>query len=315
MLKKTLIVVSIAGLMAGCSATRPDALDEARENLERAQQDPILAKNGEVALYEARQSYARAEHAWDKDRDEREVEHLAYLTNQKIEIAREMAKQKAAEAETQRLAAERERVVVEARTREAEAARRLAESRGREADAARDEAAARAREAEIARQQSERRAEVIEQQRQRAQDVAAQNKRLEEQLADLKARETERGLEVTLSSVLFDFDKASLKPGAERSLAPLVEFLKSNPDRRITIEGHTDSVGTDAYNRQLSQQRADAVRDWFVQHGINAERVAARGMGPEYPVASNDNIAGRQANRRVQIIIQSPEQSAANSRG
>jgi len=124
--------------MAGCSATRPDALDEARENLERAQQDPILAKNGEVALYEARQSYARAEHAWDKDRDEREVEHLAYLTNQKIEIAREMAKQKAAEAETQRLAAERERVVVEARTREAEAARRLAESRGREADAALD---------------------------------------------------------------------------------------------------------------------------------------------------------------------------------
>src|SRR5262249_24847016 len=137
MWKKTLIVVSVAGLMAGCSTARPDALEEARENLERAQQDPVISKNAEVPLYEARQTYARAEHASDKDSDEKEVRHLAYLTNQKIEIARETAKQKLAEAETQRLAGERERVIVEARTREADAARRLAETRAQEAEAAR----------------------------------------------------------------------------------------------------------------------------------------------------------------------------------
>ena len=304
---------------------RPDSLDQARENLEQAQQDPAIANNAQVPLYEARQLYDRAEHAWDKDRDEKEVEHLAYLTNQKIEIAREMAKQKLAEAEAQRLAGERERVILEARTREADAARRLAEARareaaaarseaqarGQEAQAAREEAAVRAREAETARQESETRLRAIEEARQRAEDAAAQNKRLAEQLADLKARETDRGIEVTLSSVLFDFDKATLKPGAERSLSPLVDFLKSNPQRRITIEGHTDSVGADSYNRELSQQRADAVRNWFLQNGIGADRVMARGMGPEYPVASNDTVAGRQANRRVQIIIQSPEQSAA----
>jgi outer membrane protein OmpA-like peptidoglycan-associated protein len=97
--------------------------------------------------------------------------------------------------------------------------------------------------------------------------------------------------------------KANLKPGATRSLTNVAQFLRENPERQITIEGYTDNVGSDAYNRELSQRRADSVRDFLVQSGISADRITARGLGEEYPVASNDTQAGRQQNRRVQIII------------
>jgi outer membrane protein OmpA-like peptidoglycan-associated protein len=292
-------------LAAGCSSYRPDALDEARSNLDSAQQDRQLSTLAQVPLYEAARNYERAEKAWKDGAKRSEVDHLAYLVNQQIEIARQTAQQKSAEAEAQRLAGERERVILEARTREADAARQ-------QAQLSNQEAANKAREAELLRQQSETRLREIEQARRQADDAAAQNARLEQQLMELKARQTARGLELTLSNVLFDFDKATLKPGAERALNVLVDFLKANPDRRLTVEGHTDSLGAESYNLQLSQERANAVRAWFVQHDIAGERIVAQGMGKNYPVASNDSGAGRQENRRVQIIISSsPEQSAA----
>jgi outer membrane protein OmpA-like peptidoglycan-associated protein len=322
--KPKLAVLCLAGgmiLAAGCSSYRPDALDEARSNLDSAQQDKQLSTLAQLPLYEAARNYERAEKAWKDGASRKEVDHLAYLVNQQIEIAHQMAQQKSAEAEAQRMAGERERVILEARTREAEQARRLAEARGREADAARqqaqlsnDEAVNKAREAEVLRQQSETRMREIELARKQADDAAAQNARLEQQLIELKAGQTARGLELTLSNVLFDFDKATLKPGAERALNVLVDFLKDNPDRRLTIEGHTDSLGADSYNLQLSQERAKAVRNWFVQHNISGERIVAQGMGKNYPVASNDSEAGRQENRRVQIIISTPpERSAATA--
>jgi outer membrane protein OmpA-like peptidoglycan-associated protein len=316
--KPKLAVLCLAGgiiLAAGCSASRPNALDEARTNLENAQQDRQLSTQAQLPLYEAARSYERAEKAWKDGASRSEVNHIAYLVNQQIEIARQTAQQKTAEAEAQRLAGERERVILEARTREADAARQQAQMSSQEAALSRQEALSKAREAEQARQESETRMREIEQARKQAEDAAARNTRLEEQLMNLKARQTARGLELTLSNVLFDFDKATLKPGAERALNLLVDFLKANPDRRLTIEGHTDSLGAESYNLKLSQERADAVRAWFVQHNIAGERIVAQGMGENYPVASNDSEAGRQENRRVQIIISaSPEQSAASRR-
>jgi outer membrane protein OmpA-like peptidoglycan-associated protein len=323
--KVKLISLATAVLLTGCSASRPTVLQQARDNLQKAQQDSQLATNAQLPLYEAAQTYERAEAAWKDGADDTELRHLAYLTNQKIQIAQQTAQQKIAEAESQRLASERERVVLEARTREAEQAKRLAEASAREAEILRQQAQmsgqeaqlaqkqaeARARELEAVRQQSEASMREVEQARQQAEAAAAQNKKLEEQLADLKARQTARGLELTLSSVLFDFDKAALKPGAERGLTVLVEFLKANQDRRLVIEGHTDSLGADSYNLQLSQQRADAVRAWFVQRGVSAERIAAQGLGESYPIAANDSESGRQENRRVQIIISAASERAA----
>jgi outer membrane protein OmpA-like peptidoglycan-associated protein len=197
--------------------------------------------------------------------------------------------------------------------RDAELARQEAQARARESELAQKQSETRAQELEALRQQSETRIRELDQARLQAEQAAAQNQKLEVQLSELKARQTERGLELTLSNVLFDFDKATLKPGGERSLGVLVDFLKANPTRRLTVEGHTDSLGADSYNLQLSQQRANAVRDWFTQNSIGADRITAQGMGENYPLASNDSEAGRQENRRVQIIITTPEQTAGRA--
>jgi outer membrane protein OmpA-like peptidoglycan-associated protein len=279
---------ALTSLIMGCSTT-PAALEQARQNFQQIERDPQISQHAPVASYEASRALRRTEEAWKEDADQEEVAHLAYLTNQRIAIARETAHQKIAEAEAQQLKQEREKFLLESRTREAERANQVAETRAREAQSAQQEAAARARETQEARR--------------KAQAATERAENLEKQFAEFKAKQTERGFELTLSDVLFEFDKADLKPGATRSLTKLAEFLRENPERKITIEGYTDNVGSDAYNRELSQRRADSVRDFLIQNGTSADRITARGLGEEYPVASNDTQAGRQQNRRVQIII------------
>lgn len=117
------------------------------------------------------------------------------------------------------------------------------------------------------------------------------------------ARRTDRGIVVTLEDVLFEFDEADLKPGAERRLLEVVEFLRNNPERRVSIEGHTDAVGSSSYNRDLSQRRASSVRRFLTAQGVTGDRIHTRGYGESYPVAPNDNASGRQQNRRVEVVI------------
>lgn len=126
---------------------------------------------------------------------------------------------------------------------------------------------------------------------------------LKQKLLELKAKKTERGYVIALGNILFEVDKAKLSPGAKQNLLRLVEFLKEFPKREVVVEGHTDSTGSKAYNLKLSQRRADAVRDFLVKHGIAPDRIVARGYGEAYPVAPNDTAAGRQHNRRVEIVI------------
>jgi len=142
-----------------------------------------------------------------------------------------------------------------------------------------------------------------EQARLEADHASARADQLQQELTDLKAEQTERGLVLTLGDVLFDTAQATLKPGADSTIRRLSEFMDAYPDRRLLIEGHTDSRGSESYNQDLSQQRADAVRAALMAGGVGAERVQARGLGEQYPVASNDTDAGRQENRRVDIII------------
>jgi len=126
---------------------------------------------------------------------------------------------------------------------------------------------------------------------------------LQRQITELNAKATDRGLVVTLGDVLFETGKADLKGGAAVNLAKLSAFLTQHPDRTVTIEGHTDSVGNEDYNQGLSQRRANAVQQFLVSQGVAASRLTAVGKGENFPVASNDDNAGRQMNRRVEVVI------------
>jgi outer membrane protein OmpA-like peptidoglycan-associated protein len=103
--------------------------------------------------------------------------------------------------------------------------------------------------------------------------------------------------------VLFETDKATLKPGGESDVDRLAEVLRDAGAASVVVEGHTDSTGSESYNRQLSRERAVAVRDALVDKGVPADWISARGLGESYPVTSNDTEAGRQQNRRVEIIV------------
>lgn len=137
-----------------------------------------------------------------------------------------------------------------------------------------------------------------------------ENAELQRQIAALQAKPTDRGLVLTLGDVLFATGRAELKPGATSNLGQLVAFLAKYPDRTVSIEGHTDSVGGEDYNLGLSQRRADSVRSYLVSQGVDAARVTAIGAGESTPVASNESAAGRQQNRRVEVIISNPAVAA-----
>ena len=127
---------------------------------------------------------------------------------------------------------------------------------------------------------------------------------MEAELAKLAAtRKTERGLIVTLPGVFFDTGKTALKPGARNTLGKIADQLRINENTRIAVEGHTDSVGSDQLNQSLSEKRAAAVRDYLVSRGVPASRITTTGLGETSPVATNDTAAGRQQNRRVELII------------
>jgi outer membrane protein OmpA-like peptidoglycan-associated protein len=145
-----------------------------------------------------------------------------------------------------------------------------------------------------------RRAELAER---RARQAEAEALALQQRLAELEAEQTERGLVLTLGDILFDVDRAELNPGGIQQVGRIADFLREFPERNVVIEGHTDSTGADGYNEELSLRRAYAIEDFLISEGIDPRRVIARGYGKRYPVATNDTTAGRQQNRRVEIVI------------
>ncbi|NND92084.1 MAG: OmpA family protein [Granulosicoccus sp.] len=126
---------------------------------------------------------------------------------------------------------------------------------------------------------------------------------LQRQMAALQAEKTERGMVLTLGDVLFAVNEARLAPGAARNIQKIASFMRNYPDKQAVIEGHTDSMGDDDYNMDLSRDRAFAVRHALIAEGIPASRISTQGFGESLPVASNASAAGRQENRRVEIIF------------
>jgi outer membrane protein OmpA-like peptidoglycan-associated protein len=171
-------------------------------------------------------------------------------------------------------------------------------------------AAAKAYDAKVAQGQQERdrirlaaqqrEVNVAVEQRNQASQQAAD---LQAELQKMKATQTNRGIVLTLGDVLFDTGRAELNPGAATKMDQLAAFLKEHPERRVEIDGFTDSVGSDAYNEELSQRRANAVKAALVSRGTDPTRINTQGYGKAYPVASNSDSGGRQLNRRVEVVI------------
>ncbi|MGE3538769.1 MAG: OmpA family protein [Candidatus Tectimicrobiota bacterium] len=269
-------LMSAALLSFGCAASTPPAtLEQARTAYEQAQQTPQVVTQAPVALQEAEQALRRAERVWADDHDTDEVQHLAYLTLQRVAIAQKVMEKKLADVSIQKLNQQSDRVVLNARTQEAQRAQQ---------------------EAEQARQQASLAAS-------QAQAATRQAQQLQQELAALQAKQTERGMVLTLGDVLFETGKADLRAGALQNLYPLTTFLQKYPERQVMIEGHTDSQGSADSNLDLSQRRAESVQSFLLQNSIEPARVTARGYGETTPVASNTTAAGRQQNRRVEIVL------------
>lgn len=168
-----------------------------------------------------------------------------------------------------------------------------------------ESASERAEAARVKAERAEREAVEAEAQalREQQKTTAARLAELERELAEFNVKETERGLVLTLGDVQFAPDQETLTPETARKLSPLVTILKEQPKRHIRIEGHADSSGEESYNLDLSQRRADAVRDFLTSNGIDSTRITARGYGETEAVASNATKAGRRENRRVEVIV------------
>ena len=286
-----------AGLLAACASTTPSpALEDARTAVSTAAGDPAVNQYAQLELKQATDALAKADRVWADDRDTSETNHLAYVARQRAEIATNTARARQLEANTQQAASEADRIRLQARTQEADAARMRADAQTRNAQLAQQQAMS--AEQRAAQQQAQATAAM-------AQASAAQDRvrALEAQLREMEAQQTERGLLVTLGDVLFAFNKAELSAQAGPRLDKLANFLKQFPDRKLLIEGYTDSVGGDSYNQELSERRAQAVRDALVQRGVDTGRITARGYGKAHPVADNTSPEGRAMNRRVEIVI------------
>jgi outer membrane protein OmpA-like peptidoglycan-associated protein len=161
---------------------------------------------------------------------------------------------------------------------------------------------ARARQ-QVAQSQQEREQILLQARDRETQQAKSEASAAQKELQDLQAKKTNQGMVMTLSDVLFDTGKATLKPGADRDLDRLAQALKDNSNMRVKIEGYTDSVGSDSYNESLSERRAQTVVDALQMRGVPESRLSAEGLGKAYPVATNDTQAGRQQNRRVEIVF------------
>jgi len=159
---------------------------------------------------------------------------------------------------------------------------------------------------------AERQTVLTEAREREARSATERANALERELADLKGKKTERGIVVTMGDVLFDTGKATLKPGAYTTVERLAAVLKEDPQRKVMIEGHTDNVGSDEYNQSLSERRAASVQAALFERGVDASQISTVGKGETTPVASNDNAAGRQQNRRVELVFQEDRSKVAS---
>ena len=300
---RTLIAAAVAAaLIAGCASMpkQPLGSAEVRAKLTQLQANTNLANRAPVALKDAEAAVTVAEMP---QKDLQLAAHRVYIADRKVDTARALAETSAAEAERVTLTQMSEKARLDSRTREAD--RATADAVTAKVDAA--NARADSAEQKLATQQARSDADAAVLAARASQDEAAraqqQAAELQRQVALLQARPTDRGLVLTLGDTLFASGKSELKAGASANLDRITAFMNEYSDRTALIEGFTDSMGSDAYNQDLSQRRADSVKRYLVGQGVGSARLSANGRGENSPVADNESAAGRQQNRRVEVVI------------
>lgn len=293
---KTPVALIVAVLfIAGCASTPEsrESAEAARLKLTELQADSQLASLAPVEIKNAELAVRAAE---DPKSDAELAIHLAMLADTKVDIARAWAQSRYYEDQRKQLKKQQDKVLLDARTHEADAARFETSQARADADSARHEA-------DLARSQADSARADTRLARIQTQAAMQEAEDLQEEIVALNARETERGLVVTLGDVLFETDRFELKGASTGNLDKLAAFLHRYDERTVVIEGHTDSTGTEAYNLGLSQRRADEVQSYLVSRGITSNRLSSYGKGQMSPISSNETRLGRQQNRRVEVII------------
>lgn len=254
-MRKQLMVPALLALsvgLAACSTPPNPNLEQARTNFSSLQTNPKSVQLAALETKDASEWLDKADKAYRDDADRAKVDQLAYLTNQRVEVAKQTIALRNAEAALKNAGDERARALLEARN--------------------------------------------------------AQIKQLQD---SLNAKQTERGTLVTFGDVLFATNKSDLRASGMTNVNKLAQFLQENPDRKVIIEGYTDSTGSDSYNQSLSERRANSVSLALVKMGVDPGRIVTQGYGKEFPVADNTSVSGRAMNRRVEVTISNDNQPVA----
>ena len=297
-------VFASAILLAACSSTptTTSQLDQARADFIAASNNPQVPNYAPLEFKQATDALNAANVAAAKKQSLEDIDRLAYIAKQKIATAQEVARGKAAEANIADASRQRTEISLEARTAEAERAKRQAAEAQAAAALAQQQAANAQQQAAVAQDQT------------RA--MAERAARLEALLVDMNAKQTERGMVITIGDVLFATNEANLTPNGMSTLRKLADVMTQNPERTVLVEGFTDSTGSSSYNQDLSQRRANAVASALGSMGVQRERIAMKAYGEAFPVAANDTASNRQLNRRVEVVLSNtnapiPPRSAA----
>ncbi len=235
--------------------------------LEKAQKDYLLIKKDENINQNASKELFKATKIYNSSKnleDKDKAEHLAFMLKAQIEIAKQRAKQKELKSELEELKTLKTKALLDEKDSELL---------------------------------------LLKKEAQKAKLEAKMTLEKLEALKELNAKQTNRGLVLTLGDVLFETGRSTLLDGSMRAILKLSEFLIDNPERAVLIEGHTDDVGSLTFNLDLSLRRAVAVEEALIERGVSSSRLLVKGYGEMYPVATNSDEGGRQRNRRVEIII------------
>lgn len=322
---RTLLAVGLVVALGACGSAPKRDLDRERIEamLAELESDPALAPLAGAEIARARDAIRDLGAAAGAKAEVRA--NLAYVAERRVDIAYTVAQGALEEGKLAQLEREADQIRLEATRRDAELARLEAEklrlqslAEAEAAERARADAAQAlalrdlsAQEADAARAQAAQAKRLAEAQaeeaglaRREAELAMAAADSLRVQMQNLTARRDGRGEVMTLGESVFPPGRATLLPEALANLDRVVEFVGTDPARRVRIEGHTDNRGGANLNQVLSQRRAEAVRDALVQRGVDAGRIAVVGLGADRPVATNDTAAGRARNRRVEIIVE-----------
>ena len=253
-MRNTVMIPALLALsvgLAACSHQPNVNLENAKTNFSALQTNPEATKVAALETKDASEWLDKADKAYMNKEDDSKVDQLAYLTNQRVEVAKQTIALRTAENKLKNSGSDRAQALLDARDAQIKA------------------------------------------------------------LRGMNAKQTERGTLVTFGDVLFQFGKSNLQPNSRNNINTLANYLIQNPDRKVIVEGYTDSVGSAAFNQTLSERRAEAVRAALVKAGVDPTRIVAQGYGKEYPVASNATDSGRAQNRRVEVTISNDNQPVA----